>query len=191
MAILKKFRRVISKLTSDKKLVLTLSLFITLLIWDLNRSNYSVMRSGMQAINSLETYIGVPFESQRNKRSNFSNNCEIIDFFATVDVTAHTYNKDLLCDEKAETSDIVCRMHLQQIGLEHLEKSTCALKNPGKVPKIVYFVIFGTYVFKFWHYIAIMGAKRYIEPSAVYVIGDQHPQGRWWQQVLRDVKGVR
>ncbi|XP_005105317.3 uncharacterized protein LOC101855042 [Aplysia californica] len=36
-----------------------------------------------------------------------------------------------------------------------------------------------------------MAAKRYIKPSAVYVIGDQHPMGRWWQQVLRDVHGVR
>ncbi|KAK3779642.1 hypothetical protein RRG08_040365 [Elysia crispata] len=117
--------------------------------------------------------------------------CPVIDFFATIDTSARLYDPDLICDELAPTSDIVCRMYFRQIGLEHLAKSTCALDKPGRVPKIVYFVIFGTYVFKFWHYIAFMAAKRNVSPSAIYVIGDQHPQGRWWQRVLADVHGVR
>ncbi|GFO30839.1 hypothetical protein PoB_005734400 [Plakobranchus ocellatus] len=117
--------------------------------------------------------------------------CPVIDFLATVDASARRYDPDLICDDLAQTSDIVCRMYFRQIGLEHLSKSTCALDKPGRVPNVVYFVIFGTYMFQFWHYVAVMAAKRHISPSAIYVIGDQHPVGRWWQRVLRDVHGVR
>ena len=120
-----------------------------------------------------------------------STSCPIIDFLATIDVSARLYDQDLVCDELAPITDIVCRMYFRQIGLEYLARSTCVLDKPGRVPKIVYFVIFGTYVFRFWHYIAFMAAKRNISPSAIYVIGDQHPQGRWWQRVLTDVHGVR
>ena len=118
--------------------------------------------------------------------------CPVIDFLATVDASARLYDPDLICDELAPTSDLVCRMHFRQIGLDHLAKSSCKLSGPaGKVPRLVYFVIFGTYIFKFWHYVAIMAAQRNISPTAVYVIGDQHPLGRWWQRVLRDIQGVR
>ena len=117
--------------------------------------------------------------------------CSVIDFLATIDASARLYDPDLVCDDLARTSDIVCRMYFRQIGLEHLAESTCMLGKPGRVPKVVYFVIFGTYIFKFWHYIAIMAAQRNISPSAVYIIGDQHPQGRWWQRVLSDIHGVR
>ncbi|GFS03936.1 glycosyltransferase family 32 protein [Elysia marginata] len=117
--------------------------------------------------------------------------CPVIDFLATIDASARLYDPDLICDDMAPTSDIVCRMHFRQVGLEHLANSTCTLTSSQQVPKVVYFVIFGTYIFKFWHYIAIMAAHKNISPSAVYVIGDQHPQGTWWHRVLRDIHVVR
>lgn len=192
---LQKLRRLSVKCISDKRLLLTGTFLISLLLWDLKRSGTSLVSSGLNAMSSIK-YRTKPllYRSHADKviqQENEATPCPIIDFFATADATAHTYHKHLICDEKAKRSDIVCRMYLHQIGLEHLEESTCRLDNPGRVPKIVYFVIFGNYVFKFWHYVAIKAARRFVGTSAVYVIGDQHPQGRWWNQVLRDTQGVR
>ena len=77
-----------------------------------------------------------------------------------------------------------------QIGLK--DDGDCKRQtDDSRVPRIVYFVIFGDYTFKFWHYVSIMAAKRHVSPSALYVIGDAHPLGYWWKRVMRDCKGVR
>ena len=116
--------------------------------------------------------------------------CELLDFFLASDPTASSLPRDLLCDVRPR-SDTVCRIYFRQLGLEHLQGDSCARADEGRVPKVVYFVIFGSYVFRFWHYVALRAAQRFVQPSAIYVIGDQHPLGRWWQKALTDVKGVR
>ena len=63
--------------------------------------------------------------------------------------------------------------------------------DDNTVPRIVYFVIFGKYEFRFLHYVSMMAAKRYVSPSAIYVIGDAHPLGYWWTRLMRDCRGVR
>ena len=59
------------------------------------------------------------------------------------------------------------------------------------VPRIVYFVVFGNYTFTFLHYVSVMAARRFIGPSALYVIGDVHPVGYWWQRIVSDCEGIR
>ncbi|BFZ24365.1 hypothetical protein BsWGS_27404 [Bradybaena similaris] len=118
-------------------------------------------------------------------------NCSVLDFLAAVDPTARTYDSDLVCDESSQRYDIICRLYLRQIGLERLEGNICTLENSQRVPKIVYFVIFGVYKFKFKHYVSVLAAKKFISPTAIYVIGDQHPTGKWWQETLNRIHGVR
>ncbi|BFZ23028.1 hypothetical protein BsWGS_26066 [Bradybaena similaris] len=118
-------------------------------------------------------------------------NCSVLDFLSTVDPTARTFDSDLVCDKSSQRYDIICRLYLRQIGLERLEGSICTLENSQRVPKVVYFVIFGVYQFKFKHYVSVLAAKKFISPTAIYVIGDQHPKGKWWQETLNKIHGVR
>ncbi|XP_059154506.1 uncharacterized protein LOC131939989 [Physella acuta] len=41
------------------------------------------------------------------------------------------------------------------------------------------------------NYVAFVAAQRHIAPRAIYVIGDQHPVGEFWELIVRDVPNVR
>ncbi|GFS03931.1 glycosyltransferase family 32 protein [Elysia marginata] len=189
-------RRIIARTVSSNIGILVVSFGITMLLFQIYNSRRS-RPSCKQALSGIGEEKEQIIHSKAVQKKPVEEHdtpptsCDIIEFFASIDASARTYYPDLICDELAPMMDIVCRMYFRQVGLEHLAKSSCALHRPDRVPKIVYFVIFGTYVFKFWHYIAFMAAKRNVSPTAIYVIGDQHPQGRWWQRVLNDVHGVR
>ncbi|XP_046568272.1 uncharacterized protein LOC124276676 [Haliotis rubra] len=122
-----------------------------------------------------------------------SQNCTVRDLLLSADPSFNTVNQDLFCDEKAKSSDVICRWFFAQIGMSdiHDENACRRTGSDSKVPKIVYYVIFGPYTFQFYHYVSVVSARRFINPSAIYLIGDAHPSGVWWTQVLRDVPGVR
>ncbi|XP_059154507.1 uncharacterized protein LOC131939990 [Physella acuta] len=134
-----------------------------------------------------------------NKSDNFgvtypsalNSTCSVYKLLASVEKSMMSINSKLICDEFAEKSDILCRMFLERIHFSHLETSACALANSTKVPKIVYFVTYGHYTFHLWNYVAFVAAQRHIVPRAIYVIGDQHPVGEFWELIVRDVPNVR
>ena len=118
------------------------------------------------------------------------NICEIFSVLKSVDPTVESLKSSLFCDMWAHTSDMACRRFFYQNDL--LEKGMCKRSTSDRVvPKIVYYVIFGTYVFKFWEYVSVVSARKFIQPTAIYVIADEHPRGYWWKRVLSDVTGVR
>lgn len=79
---------------------------------------------------------------------------------------------------------------LSQTGLQ--EGDACDRQTDDTtVPLYVYYVIFGNYDFHFWNYVSVVAAKRFVAPTALYVIGNAHPRGYWWQRVLQDVRGLR
>ncbi|KAH9514849.1 hypothetical protein Btru_021125 [Bulinus truncatus] len=125
---------------------------------------------------------------------NISNrsSCEVVEFLASLDPSFRTFGPDTMCDDVANHTDILCRIYLRQIGVNpELEPGSCSIKNLDLVPKIVFFVTFGEFKFEMWNYIAVMAAQRHVQPTALYVIGDQHPKGPWWELVIRDVSGLR
>ncbi|KAL8619529.1 hypothetical protein ACOMHN_011880 [Nucella lapillus] len=117
-------------------------------------------------------------------------NCSVVEFLAGPDPTVlEAYDPQLVCGPSAQDKDVVCSTFFSQIDLR--DDDACVRRNDDtKVPRIVYFVIFGTYTFKFWHYVSVMAAKRHVTPSALYVIGDAHPVGYWWQRLMKDCRGV-
>ncbi|KAK7498816.1 hypothetical protein BaRGS_00009908 [Batillaria attramentaria] len=137
--------------------------------------------------------------------------CSVLDFMSGPDPSARTvYNSSIFCGPEARNKDVFCRMFFSQqftsswgllvivmpvsecenVGLH--EDGDCVRETDDtKVPRIVYYVIFGDYTFKFWNYVSLMASKRHIKPSALYVVGDAHPVGYWWTRVMRDIKGVR
>ncbi|CAG5131888.1 unnamed protein product [Candidula unifasciata] len=120
-----------------------------------------------------------------------SDKCHVLELFTRVDATARNYDSDLVCDQSATNFDVICRLYLKQIGLQSQQSTVCCLDNVHRVPKIVYFLNFGVNKFRLVNYISLRAASRFIAPSALYVVGDQHPRGEWWRKVMADVPGVR
>ena len=63
-------------------------------------------------------------------------------------------------------------------------------KQLTKVPNIVHFVSYGSYEFKFLHYLSFLSTHRYIKPRFIYLHGDALPKGYWWQRILQDVANL-
>ncbi|XP_059154520.1 uncharacterized protein LOC131940002 isoform X2 [Physella acuta] len=120
--------------------------------------------------------------------------CEPVEFLTSMDPSLGSLDPRALCEGMSGHSDVLCRVYLHQIGVRKTEihEDACVLQGSAtKVPKIVYFVTFGSYEFQMRNYVAVLAAKRHIDPQAIYVIGDQHPTGPWWELVIRDVPGIR
>ncbi|CAG5122697.1 unnamed protein product [Candidula unifasciata] len=120
-----------------------------------------------------------------------SGKCHVLELFTRIDPTARHYDSEIICDQASSNFDLICRLHLKQIGLQSQQSTICCLDKVDKVPRIVYYVIFGVYQFRLVHYISLRATSRFIAPSAIYVVGDQHPTGKWWRKVLAEVQGVR
>ncbi|XP_055867093.1 uncharacterized protein LOC106078100 [Biomphalaria glabrata] len=121
-----------------------------------------------------------------------SSACPLAEFLAVIDETFWKFGAEALCENDTDKIDILCLVYLRQLGISRqLERGACALDSKGLVPKIVYFVTLGAYTFHMWNYIAVVAAYRHVQPVALYIVGDRHPQGVWWERVRRDVPGLR
>ncbi|KAL8619526.1 hypothetical protein ACOMHN_011877 [Nucella lapillus] len=148
-------------------------------------------------------------------------NCSVVEFLAGPDPTVlEAYDPQLVCGPSAQDKDVVCSTFFSQVSrlstffsqvsrlstyfsqvsrlstffsqMEIRDDRQCVREHDDtKVPRYVYYVIFGTFEFKFVHYVSFVAAKRFIGPTAMYLIGDVHPFGPWWQRLRKDVKGVR
>ncbi|XP_076449441.1 uncharacterized protein LOC143285883 [Babylonia areolata] len=118
-------------------------------------------------------------------------NCSVLDFLGRPDPTVQeSYDPALVCGPPALRKDVICATFFSQIDLK--DDGDCLRQHDDtEVPRIVYYVIFGMFEFKFLHYVSFVAAKRFIRPSGIYLIGDIHPYGPWWQRLMKDVKGVR
>ncbi|KAH9514847.1 Gamma-glutamyltranspeptidase 1, partial [Bulinus truncatus] len=135
-----------------------------------------------------ESYM--PFWQTRSKSNTSS--CDVVEFLSSLDPSFRTFETDTMCDDEANHTDILCRIYLRQTRVNpELEPGNCSMKSLDLVPKIVFFVTFGDYKFEMWNYIAVVAAQRLVQPTALYVIGDQHPKGPWWEMIIRDVPGLR
>ncbi|KAL8619525.1 hypothetical protein ACOMHN_011876 [Nucella lapillus] len=117
-------------------------------------------------------------------------NCTVLESLSRPDPSVRqAYDRSVVCGPQASDRDIFCRLFFLQNGLTDYGDCVRA-DDDTTVPRIVYFVIFGKYTFQFCHYVSVMAAKRHVTPSALYVIGDAHPVGYWWQRLIKDCKGV-
>ncbi|KAI8775156.1 serine/threonine-protein kinase Chk1 [Biomphalaria glabrata] len=118
--------------------------------------------------------------------------CYVVEFLSNLDPSFRSFHMDTMCDDLANKTDVMCRIYMRQLGLNtELEREACGSNPKDLVPKIVYFVTFGSYTFNIWNYIAVLAAQRHVQPTGLYVVGDQHPVGPWWELTLRDVPGLR
>ncbi|XP_071084462.1 uncharacterized protein [Haliotis cracherodii] len=114
-----------------------------------------------------------------------------------VDSSAACMEPDWLCDEYADSSDVICRWYKAQT--QNLVAGSCLLPNATElgfqnggyaIPRIVYYVAFGVSRLSFIHYLSLLSARRFIKPWAIYVVGDMRPMGTWWQKAEAEL-GVR
>ncbi|XP_046550079.1 uncharacterized protein LOC124259896 [Haliotis rubra] len=114
-----------------------------------------------------------------------------------VDSSVACMDQEWLCDEYADSSDIICKWYKSQT--QNLVADNCLLPNATElgfqnggypVPRIVYYVAFGLSRLSFIQYLSLLSAKRFIKPWAMYVVGDVHLTGAWWQTATTDL-GVR
>uniref|UniRef100_A0A2C9KU59 Alpha-1,4-N-acetylglucosaminyltransferase n=1 Tax=Biomphalaria glabrata TaxID=6526 RepID=A0A2C9KU59_BIOGL len=136
--------------------------------------------------------INIIFANRQAFKFLFSGACPLAEFLAVIDETFWKFGAEALCENGTDEIDILCLVYLRQLGISRqLERGACALDSKGLVPKIVYFVTLGAYTFHMWNYIAVVAAYRHVQPVALYIVGDRHPQGEWWERVRRDVPGLR
>ena len=120
--------------------------------------------------------------------------------------------EDVLCHVFLHQAALVpeasqCKLpdHPEYTGVEKITgegKRTIKDRKVGKieettlVPRIAYYVLVSEscrepFFFLFLHYLSVVSVQRFLEPRAIYVLGNCVPVGYWWSRVLSDVRSVR